>query len=45
VLVQELRGLGLDISVFDEKESQIPLTEKDEEIIASRNTKALDLNV
>jgi DNA-directed RNA polymerase subunit beta len=36
VLVQELRGLGLDISVFDEREDQIPLTEKDEEIIANR---------
>jgi len=42
VLVQELRGLGLDISVFDDKDDQIPLTEKDEEIIANRNVKILD---
>jgi len=42
VLVQELRGLGLDISVFDEDDAQIPLTEKDEEIIANRNVKILD---
>jgi DNA-directed RNA polymerase subunit beta len=43
VLVQELRGLGLDITVFDEDEDQIPLTEKDEEIIqANKNLKALD---
>ncbi len=42
VLVQELRGLGLDITVFDEDDTQIPLTEKDEEIIANRNVKILD---
>lgn len=33
VLVQELRGLALDLSIFDIKEKQIPLTEKDEELI------------
>jgi DNA-directed RNA polymerase subunit beta len=33
VLVQELRGLALDLSIFDVKEKQIPLTEKDEELI------------
>jgi DNA-directed RNA polymerase subunit beta len=44
VLVQELRGLGLDITVFDENESQIPLTEKDEEIIQNR-LKAFDTEV
>ncbi|MDR0321883.1 MAG: DNA-directed RNA polymerase subunit beta [Treponema sp.] len=33
VLVQELRGLALDMSIFDVKGKQIPLTEKDEELI------------
>ena len=33
VLVQELRGLALDLSIFDAKGKQIPLTEKDEELI------------
>jgi len=33
VLVQELRGLALDLSIFDKKGKQIPLTEKDEELI------------
>ena len=33
VLVQELRGLGLDMTIFDEKEKQIPLTERDEDLI------------
>jgi DNA-directed RNA polymerase subunit beta len=33
VLVQELRGLALDLSIFDLNEKQIPLTEKDEELI------------
>jgi DNA-directed RNA polymerase subunit beta len=33
VLVQELRGLALDLSIFDLKGKQIPLTEKDEELI------------
>ncbi|NNM55066.1 MAG: DNA-directed RNA polymerase subunit beta [Spirochaetales bacterium] len=36
VLVQELRGLALDMSIFDAKERQIPLTEKDEELIAKQ---------
>ncbi|MHC6203875.1 DNA-directed RNA polymerase subunit beta [Breznakiellaceae bacterium SP9] len=34
VLVQELRGLALDLTIFDEKGKQIPLTERDEEMIA-----------
>jgi DNA-directed RNA polymerase subunit beta len=34
VLVQELRGLALDLAIFDNKNKQIPLTEKDEELIA-----------
>jgi DNA-directed RNA polymerase subunit beta len=33
VLVQEMRGLALDVSIFDIKGKQIPLTEKDEELI------------
>ncbi|MDR3311624.1 MAG: DNA-directed RNA polymerase subunit beta [Spirochaetaceae bacterium] len=34
VLVQELRGLALDFSIYDVKGKQIPLTERDEENIA-----------
>ncbi|MDR2134175.1 MAG: DNA-directed RNA polymerase subunit beta [Treponema sp.] len=34
VLVQELRGLALDLTIFDAKGKQIPLTEKDEELIS-----------
>jgi DNA-directed RNA polymerase subunit beta len=33
VLVQEVRGLALDLTIFDQKGKQIPLTEKDEELI------------
>jgi DNA-directed RNA polymerase subunit beta len=33
VLMQELRGLGLDMTIYDDKGIQIPLTERDEEII------------
>jgi len=33
VLVQELRGLALDINIYDAKGKQIPLTERDEELI------------
>nr|AGS53048.1 DNA-directed RNA polymerase beta subunit [uncultured bacterium contig00033] len=33
VLVQELRGLALDLTIYDAKNEQIPLTEKDEELI------------
>src|SRR6056297_1048544 len=33
VLVQELRGLALDISIFDSKGKRIALTERDEELI------------
>ncbi len=36
VLVQEIRGLALDISVYDENEKQVPLTERDEELIKKR---------
>jgi DNA-directed RNA polymerase subunit beta len=34
VLVQELRGLALDLTIYDGKGKQIPLTERDEELIA-----------
>ena len=43
VLVQELRGLGLDITIYDEDNNPIPLTERDEQIIASSSVK-LDPN-
>jgi DNA-directed RNA polymerase subunit beta len=33
VLIQELRGLGLDITIHDVKGKQIALTERDEELI------------
>ncbi len=33
VLVQELRGLALDISIYDQKGKKVPLTERDEELI------------
>ncbi|MDR2094322.1 MAG: DNA-directed RNA polymerase subunit beta [Treponema sp.] len=33
VLVQELRGLALDLTIYDSKGKQIPLTERDEEMI------------
>ena len=34
VLVQELRGLALDLSIYDNKNKQIPLTERDEDLIS-----------
>lgn len=33
VLVQELRGLALDLTIYDAKGKQIPLTERDEDMI------------
>ncbi len=33
VLVQELRGLALDMSIYDSKGERVPLTERDEELI------------
>jgi len=33
VLVQELRGLALDLTIYDNKNKQIPLTERDEDMI------------
>jgi DNA-directed RNA polymerase subunit beta len=38
VLVQELRGLGLDFSIFDAKDKQIPLTERDGELITKSSS-------
>jgi DNA-directed RNA polymerase subunit beta len=38
VLVQELRGLALDISIYDSRGKQIPLTERDEELINRQGT-------
>ena len=37
VLVQEIRGLALDMSVYDSKGKQVALTERDEEIINKKN--------
>jgi DNA-directed RNA polymerase subunit beta len=34
VLVQELRGLALDLTIYDNHGKQIPLTERDDELIA-----------
>ncbi|MCQ2398052.1 MAG: DNA-directed RNA polymerase subunit beta [Sphaerochaetaceae bacterium] len=36
VLVQEIRGLALDMSVYDSKGKQVALTERDEEIISKK---------
>jgi len=33
VLVQELRGLALDVRIYDTKGKQMPFTERDEELI------------
>jgi DNA-directed RNA polymerase subunit beta len=38
VLVQELRGLALDFTIWDAKGKQIALTERDEEIINKQGT-------
>jgi DNA-directed RNA polymerase subunit beta len=38
VMVQELRGLALDMTIFDAKGKQIPLTERDEEIISKQGS-------
>ncbi|MEL3905909.1 MAG: DNA-directed RNA polymerase subunit beta [Treponema sp.] len=39
VLVQELRGLALDFTIYDEKGKQIPLTERDDELITENSSK------
>ena len=38
VLVQELRGLALDMSIYDSKGKQVPLTERDEELISKKGS-------
>ncbi|MDR3115851.1 MAG: DNA-directed RNA polymerase subunit beta [Treponema sp.] len=38
VLVQELRGLALDLTIYDAKGKQIPLTERDDELIIKANS-------
>ena len=38
VLVQELRGLALDFSIYDANGKQIPLTERDEKLISDTNS-------
>ncbi len=38
VLVQELRGLALDMTIFDSKGKQIALTERDEELITKQGS-------
>ncbi|MGM0431453.1 MAG: DNA-directed RNA polymerase subunit beta [Spirochaetota bacterium] len=38
VLVQELRGLALEMSIYDSKGKQIPLTERDEELISKKGS-------
>ena len=40
VLVQELRGLALDFTIYDAKGQQIPLTERDDELIKREKTSA-----
>ncbi|MDX9825253.1 MAG: DNA-directed RNA polymerase subunit beta, partial [Sphaerochaeta sp.] len=42
VLVQEIRGLALDMSVYDSKGRQVPLTERDEELIAKQSKGSLN---
>ena len=39
VLVQELRGLALDFTIYDQKGKRIPLTERDEELINEKSSK------
>jgi len=38
VLIQELRGLALDFSIYDANGKQIPLTERDEKLISESNS-------
>lgn len=38
VLVQELRGLALDMTIYDAKGKQIPLTERDDELISKQSS-------
>jgi DNA-directed RNA polymerase subunit beta len=38
VLMQELRGVALDFSIYDVKGKQVPLTERDEELITKSSS-------
>ena len=38
VMVQELRGLALDFTIFDAKGKRIALTERDQELIDKENS-------
>jgi DNA-directed RNA polymerase subunit beta len=38
VLVRELRGLALDMRIYDDKQRRIALDERDEEIIAQESS-------
>jgi DNA-directed RNA polymerase subunit beta len=38
VLVQEIRGLALDMSVYDADGNLVPLTERDEELLAKQGS-------
>jgi DNA-directed RNA polymerase subunit beta len=42
VLVQEIRGLALDMSVYDSNGKQVPLTERDEELINKQQKGSLN---
>ena len=44
VLVQELRGLALDFTIYDAKGKQIALTEKDQKLIENNKTDKEDVN-
>jgi DNA-directed RNA polymerase subunit beta len=39
VIVQELKGLGLNITIYDARGKQIPLTEKEEELLTRTDKK------
>lgn len=34
VLIQELKGLGLDLKIYDSRGKQVPLTEREEEVLS-----------
>ncbi len=44
VLVQELRGLALDFTIYDDKGKQIALTERDQELIDKSSAGGTDFN-
>jgi len=41
VLIQELRGLGLDLSIYNKNGSEVPLTEKDQKLLNERSLNKL----